>query len=316
MFRLSSELLISFESQGLRTRRLIGRFASDMGFKHERIRELDVCANELISNLVRQRTRSAILGIKGFVENGIRGIELKAPIGRDENQKEWVQRLSDLKRRAAAGVQIESNKEECSVRVKKHLSDRDMIEGRGEDGPGVAVCNHPAPFSQRESFVVHEEGSRILLGLIEGGVNDNEAGETASLVELFLYKNNKKPLERILHELKGILAHSVNTEVSLVRIDERDGQMQFAAIGSLTARLWNPDEYRWVDLVGVDGVNAVSFRMSYDWMKGSILVMQSKDIPEDWQIPPSLHLLPAQDIANYLIIRKRGLAEATVMVVK
>ncbi len=105
--RLSSELLISMDSQGPRARKLIGQFASRMGFKHDGVSKIDDCVNELILHLMNDHTRSGILGFKDFADNGTRGIELTTLTGRNgDRRKEWKQSLYALKRRAAAEVAV------------------------------------------------------------------------------------------------------------------------------------------------------------------------------------------------------------------
>lgn len=297
---------------------MIGRFASEIGFNHDGLRKIDTCANEMIWNILNNHDQSGILGFSDFIGNGFFGIELTTHMKNGGNlQHKWKQRLYALKKHSADDVFIDSSSNSHSVRVRKYLRNvRTADDSRRDEKPSIAVYHYPSKVNPRESYFIHKETSRILAGLVYAGEKNDMAAETASLVELFLYENSMKPLELILKDLKTVLRDTSDLEISLVRLDEKDREIQFAAKGSLISRLWNPYEYRWVDLVGVDGTYGRYFRMSYLWTEGSIVVMHSRKLPAAWQLSPSQRLFSSQDIAALLAGRRNAADEVTALVIR
>lgn len=296
----------------------VRKFAEKLGFEGKLLSEIELCASELSTNLVVHRVRNGKLIFIEISENGLLGIELTA---RDEGPG-----IKDVKRALQGGAstsgslgqglssvqrladefELHSDSKGTIVRVRKYLPSSSEDETfQHELNVSVAVRTHPESNVCGDGHVIRHDGPRTLIAVIDGLGHGEKARKAAAEAEAYLHANYRKPLDQMPEELHSILRHTRGAVMGIARIDEGTGTITFTGVGNISARLWKPEERKWVRPVSMSGTLGVSLRtpkvFSYLWTKGCILIMHSDGIREHWDMEPADLTKSLPEISRFLI---------------
>lgn len=329
------EMRIEKEEHILETRGIIHRFAEKLGFKDKLLAQIDLCVSELATNLVVHKAKNGRISFQELKENDLRGIEIfvqdEGPGIKNVTQVlqgglstagSLGQGLASVQR-IADEFEIYSNSNGTQVRLRKYLP-----PGKTTDEAihrkavvSVVVCTHPESAICGDGHVIHHDGPRTLLAVIDGLGHGTQARKAAAVAEAYLHANHRKPIQQMPAELHSALHSTRGAVAGIARIDEAANKLSFIGVGNISARLWLPEEESWARLISMSGTLGVSLRpprlFFYPWKKQSVFVMHSDGLRDRWELSTDEITLSPTEIARTLMRDNcRRTDDATVMVVR
>lgn len=326
------ELHIELESHVLWARRIAGRIAQEIGFRGERLAEIDFCVKELAGGLAARPSPSGVMSFREISREGKPGVEIaiEEPAvlsTRDAGTEDFLRRLGALEN-VVDESDIYSSPPARRILLRKFLhpaAGEVMDEGCPLTDKGfkasVEIRTYPGADVCGDGHIIRDGEGRVLLAVLDGLGHGSEARKAASLAEIYLHENYRMPLEGLLGDLHRLLRTTRGVAAGLVRIESEGGELSFTGVGNISGRLWQPETRRWESLVSASGALGVVLRnqllFSYRWAAGSILVMHSDGVSPDWELSSGERSLAPQDAARLIMKQNwRGSDDATVMVAK
>ncbi|NLI98809.1 hypothetical protein GX441_09170 [bacterium] len=259
----SSELFLERREQTIWARRIGARFAQEMKLPLETIESIDCFIDKLATHLVMPHKEPTRLSFRSVSTSRLHGMEITANMTGNGQENKLFIGYQPGQEITEGGNPQRNNFKTSTFSTSKSKRLR------------VEVCTRLKGLAPTNTYVVHEEGKTLLVGIVEGRGTSLEAHNSAVVAESYILSNSKKPLERILKEIDLLVNHDPGVSVALARIDVYDKELQYAATGDLESRLWVPDSGRWIDLIGMEGVRSRHLRLAYEWRHGSVLLMLS-----------------------------------------
>jgi negative regulator of sigma-B (phosphoserine phosphatase) len=157
-----------------------------------------------------------------------------------------------------------------------------------------------------DTGVVVEIGGEYFLALVDALGHGPEAHETAVAAEQYLSEHCADDLLSILNGLHERLRGSRGAVAALCRLNPDTGELRYAGMGNITARLLGPRASRLVPRDGIVGYQMPTPREeTLKFYKGDVLVLCSDGIQEHFDPSecPGLLTGTARSIATELLTR-------------
>lgn len=210
--------------------------------------------------------------------------------------------------RAAGGVWAEG-----SSRVGRSGRAGESVRAGGS---GVRVGGITASYAHAEhsgdAFGWVRSGARVTLLLADGLGHGEKAAEASTVAVEELHRGADLPPADLLRRLHTALRTTRGAAVGVAQLDEDSGQLSFAGVGNIGARLRTGTD--WQPLISHPGIVGAHFPATVPlrraaWQPDSLLVLHSDGLPSRW-VPPLDPLLLAHDpaVVAAVVLRDSGSA--------
>lgn len=312
-------------------RRIARNMAETLGFNVKACEEITLTVSELASNLVKHAGCGNIILIPveaaGQIGLQIESIDSGAGIANIEsvmtdgyttagslgNGLGSINRLMDefdITSRVGYGTYIVCRKWLCAY--KPSVSCPLAI--------GVATHPHPQYDVNGDSFIIKHWAESTLVGIIDGLGHGSLACDAAQAARWYVESHFNRPLEQIFrgadlacHATRGVV-------MALARFDWAIGQLSFASIGNIEARVFGGNDVQFIVRRGIVGSNAPRAVVTqHIWHPENVLVLHSDGLHTHWSWSqfPDLSTKSAEMLAwEFLQTLGKKDDDATVLVVK
>lgn len=169
-------------------------------------------------------------------------------------------------------------------------------------------------------IIEHQNNGALLVGVIDGLGHGQLAQRAALSASQYVRSHADRPLVEIFHGTHIACQGTRGVVMALARFEPAAGQMQFASIGNIEARILGPTHTDLRVRRGVLGAQAPTAVVSQcPWQPGWILVLHSDGVSTHWsheEALPCLRTSSAQAMAHALLEHfTRENDDATVLVV-
>ncbi len=183
-------------------------------------------------------------------------------------------------------------------------------------GSGVRVGGITASYAHAEhsgdAFGWVRSGARVTLLLADGLGHGEKAAEASTVAVEELHRGADLPPADLLRRLHTALRTTRGAAVGVAQLDEDSGQLSFAGVGNIGARLRTGTG--WQPLISHPGIVGAHFPATVPlrraaWQPDSLLVLHSDGLPSRW-VPPLDPLLLAHDpaVVAAVVLRDSGSA--------
>jgi anti-sigma regulatory factor (Ser/Thr protein kinase) len=307
------------------------KLACKLGFASTASEEIALAAGELASNLVKHAGRG-VLTFKSIQRGGSGGIELESTDhgpGIPDIEKSFTDGYSTqgslgyglgTVNRLMDEIEISSMPDSGThIVCRRWLRETQKESTIRVWGVGIATRSRHFAAENGDAFVVIEDHSDLLVGLIDGLGHGKPAQTAALTAQQYVQRHYGSPLDDIFRGVSRACRTTRGVVMALARFSA--GKMSFASVGNVEARVYGrPGSFPFVFNRGI--VGAVNLHVSvqeYLWDPKWLFILHTDGLRTHWQWDdfPGLSLDPAQVIAARLL---RELAsdndDATALAVK
>lgn len=304
-------LIILFESDVLKARRVGRRLASEIGFSEIGVGEIEIAISELATNLIKHRALNGEIVLKELSEGRRRGLEIRAEDqGPGIKDLHLAQRdgfstsgtlgigLSGIKR-LMDEFSIESEVGKGTlVRVRKWL-ERDF---QPKMTFSVMGRPHPGEEVSGDAYFIKQEPFSALFSVIDALGHGKVAYETGLMALEILEENYREDLIRVIERCHHGLRHTRGVAMALCRIDFSKRRLEHIGIGNVEMRIYGtPEPIRPFCYNGTLGMRMEAHRVTeYPYTEGSTFVMFSDGISGRFELSLSEISKPPQEIAKLI----------------
>ncbi|GGZ43997.1 ATP-binding SpoIIE family protein phosphatase [Streptomyces bluensis] len=162
--------------------------------------------------------------------------------------------------------------------------------------PSVRAGGVNVPFAGAEysgdAWAGIRSGTRVTLMLADGLGHGPDAARASSAAVEELRRSADLPPAEILRQLDGALRDTRGAAVAVAQLDVAAGQLHFAGVGNIGARLCRGD--RWQHLLSHPGIvgahqSARVPQHRVGWEDDCLLVLHSDGLPSRWSPGPAAH---------------------------
>ncbi|MGW2724339.1 SpoIIE family protein phosphatase [Streptomyces sp. NPDC001492] len=162
---------------------------------------------------------------------------------------------------------------------------------RMRKGPTSGGINVPLGRDEHsgDAWSCARSGTRLTLMLADGLGHGTKAAHASSAAVDELHRSAHLPPEEILRHMHPALRHTRGAAVAVAQVDTDTGELAFAGVGNIGARLHAGDS--WGHLISHPGIVGAQFPATVPvrrvpWGQGSLLVLHSDGLPSRW-VPPT-----------------------------
>ncbi len=296
--------------------------------------DIDLIVIELVTNLLKHKAiKGEILAELIFGENEEIGIEIqsvdKGPGIKDVNFA-LKDHTSSTKgsmgvglgsvRRLSDEFSIKSCIEGTTIKVKKFAGNKKDFQ---QNNTEVSVFSrvHPLETLSGDGFFIRNEKKKIFVAVIDGLGHGPSAHEATNVAEKILGETyHILSLEEIFEEIHSALRSTRGAVMSIARIDEVRGTLDYAGVGDVNATIFpSSNELKPINLPGVLGITIPKIKVfSYNWQqRRNTLIIFSDGISSKFSNEKDFEKLRSLDIADRIIKNYWKMNDdATVVVVK
>ena len=170
-----------------------------------------------------------------------------------------------------------------------------------------------------DAGVIKKYGNSLFFGLIDGLGHGRKAHKAASLSEDYLNEHYTKPLDELLKGLHEILIGTAGAVAGIGRFELDTGNLTYAGIGNITARIYGNSSHSLISRDGVIGYTIPNPRLEESRLfPGDLLILTSDGISEHF-LPgnfPGLLEGQARDIAGKFLKALRKDDDASCLVLR
>lgn len=186
---------------------------------------------------------------------------------------------------------------------------------------GVATRPRQPGADNGDAFVVKQWAESALVGVIDGLGHGQFAHCAAQAARQYVESHFDLPLDQIFRGAGRACRATRGVVMALARFDWGQGQLAFASVGNIEARVFPSSElFPFAIRRGVIGLNAPSPVVTeHPWSPGNVLVLHSDGLRTHWSCKdfPGVAEQPAQTLAQeFLRLLAKEEDDATVIVVR
>ena len=329
-------------------RRVVHRFAGDLGFDETALAEIDIVVQEIGMNAARYATDGGWLhytttlgsqpGLELFywdtgpgiydLDRAIRdGVSTSGSLGAglgavrrlmDEfdvySTLRVASRLSFAERWTAHGTAL--------LARKWVSSSKDELPGSDEARRfGVWSRPHPGEEANGDAYFIRTRNRSTLLAVIDGLGHGPGAKEAADVALDSLDDWQGEPLDEVLQSVHNALRSTRGAVIGAAIIDEANARFHYAGVGNIMVRVFNaPEHVSPISTNGTLGARLGQLRVwTHPWIAGATLIMASDGVSASWEMEsyPGLLQRSPQLLAGILMRDyARNADDATVLVAR
>ncbi|WP_432135276.1 MULTISPECIES: SpoIIE family protein phosphatase [unclassified Streptomyces] len=186
-------------------------------------------------------------------------------------------------------------------------------------GPRVGGVNIPLPHAEHSGDAIGwvRAAGHLTLLLADGLGHGAKAAWASDAAVTALRRTAHLPLDEVLRQMHRALRPTRGAAVAVARLDTEAGELHFAGVGNVGARLHTRDD-GWRSLISHPGIVGAHFpaRVPLNrlpWTPDSLLILHSDGLPSRWT-PPCDPELFAHDpaVVAAAVLRDAGSAARTV----
>lgn len=286
---MEERIIILFESDILKARRIGRVLASEIGFAEVGLGEIEIVISELATNLVKHRATNGQIIFKVLSDGRRRGLEI-----RSEDQGPGIKDIDlALKNGFSTGGSLG-----IGLSGVKRLMDEFSIESEVGKGTIVtvrkwlkkdfmakmsfSVLGRPYPGEEvsGDAHFIKQDPFFVLFGVIDALGHGREAYETSLLTLEILEDNYREDLIRIIERCHYGLRHTRGVAMALCRVNFLKKRLEHIGIGNMETRIYGtPEPIRPFCFNGTLGMRMEAYRViEYPYIEGSTFVMFSDGI--------------------------------------
>ena len=318
-------------------RRRISQFAKEFGFLDTQLSEISIVVSELAENAINHGVIEGKITCSSFEEAIKKGIQIvyedKGPgiATIDIIIEDGYSTSGSLGiglgaiSRLMSEFKISSNASKTQPRTtivtKKYLPlKEDSTEILHKETLfGVFSRSKLDELYNGDSYFLKHFNGKTIAAIIDGLGHGKDAFKAATEAYLYFFENYNKPLEKIVNELHERLRKTRGAVISIALIDDIKGELEYVGIGNVSTRVFNsptpigPHNYN-----GILGHRISYFKvLKYPWVKGTVIIMTSDGIGENYdpeKYPGLLKQHPIKIASTILKEHGRDYDDATIIV--
>ncbi|RMF39973.1 MAG: serine/threonine protein kinase [Planctomycetota bacterium] len=317
-------------------RRLAAGLAAQLGFDSDRISDISIVATELASNIVKHAGAGHMLIHADAFEQGLHIVAVDRGAGMHDvaacledgfstagtcgNGLGAAARLADtldIFSRPGDGTIV------AAVFGRNSRSDQSSVAGVAADW-AIGAINLPLSGETRcgDDWLVHCDDHYATCVVVDGLGHGDGAARAAELATATARDCMACDVESMLQHMHARLRGTRGAAAAIARIDHRSGEVQFAGIGNISARIERDGEntQHMISLDGIVGAAARTVRVfSYRWHPSATLVMHSDGLTSRSSFSssePRRMVSPICQAARLWRDFSRGRDDATVLVLQ
>ena len=295
-------------------RRVVHRFASQLGFDETTLAQIDIVVQEIGTNAVRYATTGGWLhyttplgharGLELFywdtgpgiydLDRAIRdGVSTSGSLGAGLGA---VRRLMDefdlystvrIPSRLSLSERRTSHGTALMVRKWVYGAEEDRAQQSIESQRfGIWSRSHPGEDVNGDGYFILKRNRQTLVAVIDGLGHGEGAKEATDSAIDSLDEWMGEPLEEVLQSAHAALRSTRGAVLGAAIIDEANNRFHYAGVGNVTVRvLCAPESFSPISTNGTLGARLGNPRVwTYPWTAGATLVMASDGVSASWDI--------------------------------
>jgi anti-sigma regulatory factor (Ser/Thr protein kinase) len=173
-----------------------------------------------------------------------------------------------------------------------------------------------------DAWAAWSAGGLTSVFVVDGLGHGHEAAVAADTAVTTFRRHAERSAPDVIALVHAALKPTRGAAVALAELDERAGKLRYCAIGNISAVVSRPDghEQHLISLPGIAGHVARRVQtFTYDWPKGSLLIMHSDGLGTHWSVAryAGLHHRRPDVVAGVLYRdHRRGTDDATAVVTR
>jgi anti-sigma regulatory factor (Ser/Thr protein kinase) len=173
-----------------------------------------------------------------------------------------------------------------------------------------------------DAWAAWSAGGLTSVFVVDGLGHGHEAALAAELAVHTFRRHAERAAPEVISLVHAALKPTRGAAVALAELDERAGKLRYCAIGNISALVMRPNgqEQHLISLPGIAGHVARRVQtFTYDWPRGSLLVMHSDGVGTHWSLSKYAGLQRHRpDVVAGVLFRdhRRGTDDATAVVTR
>ena len=325
---------IRCDSDAAEARRMVAAMADSIGFESQAREELVLVVSELGSNLVKHASSGGKLILTRLDESGRLGIQIEsedAGPGIPNIDEAMGDGFSTKDSRGSGLGAVNRLMDEMEIASQPTTGTRVRCRKWIRNYPrslrdcplefGVASRPHPMCDLNGDTFVIKKWAESALVGVIDGLGHGQFAHRAAQSARRYVETHFDQPLEEIFRGAGRACRGTRGVVMALARFDWAAGEMSFASVGNIEARVLGGAAFSLMVRRGIVGINAPGAMVTkHPWSAAeNILVMHSDGLSQRWSKEDFTGFTdkPADAVAmKFLNTLAKKDDDATVLVVK
>lgn len=307
--------------------------AESIGFDPKACEEIGLVTTELATNLLKH-AKGGKLTLTQLENGGRVGLEIESRDsgpGIADVEQALADRFSTVGTRGTGLGAVNRLMDELDISSERGCGTRIACRKWVRQYPssirpcpltfGVATRPRQSGADNGDAFVVKQWAESALVGVIDGLGHGQFAHCAAQAARQYVESHFDLPLDQIFRGVGRACRATRGVVMALARFDWGRGQMAFASVGNIEARVFPSSElFHFAIRRGVIGLNAPSPVVTeHPWPTGNVLVLHSDGLRTHWSWKdfPGVAEQPAQSLAlEFLRYLAKEEDDATVMVVR
>jgi anti-sigma regulatory factor (Ser/Thr protein kinase) len=307
--------------------------ASALGFAEIRLGELSIVVTEAARNIAAH-AREGYVVLSPWAVGGQAGVDVFA-IDRGKGIPDIDQACEDgfstagtagqglgAISRIASQLHIYSTPNAGTVLFARVSRESWEIESEPADlRMGVLSVPVSGETACGDAWSAHHEPGRSIYIVADGLGHGPQAAEAANEAVRVFNEVPNRPPDFILKEIHGALAKTRGAAVSIAEVLHRDGYLNYAGAGNISAVVHSCGKTRSaVSMNGTVGHSVAKFQQfSYAWERSSMLIMHSDGVATRWNLEQYFGLASRHPALVAAVLYRdftRGRDDATILVTR